>query len=161
VVRHTGQTVLIKLALILITRRKTMKKKIIIISIALVGFIFTTNGNAWAARERDDSRYHDRGGYHQKWDKRADHHYGWKQSPHQLPGRHHFKPKPPRRDHRPVYRKFHPKRYDRRAHRPVVKQINNYYGSVESDSVAEDDYRATASISDAEFSFSIGVSGSR
>lgn len=139
-----------------------MKKKIVIISIVWVGFIFALTGNSWAAREKGGHRNQDRGGHYQKWNKHADNHYykgNHGPSRHRAPR--HFKPRHNRRYHRPAYRKAHPQRYHRRAPHPVVRQINNYYGSVESDSAPEDDYQVTASISDAEFSFSIGVSGSR
>ena len=138
-----------------------MRKKIVIISIVLIGFIFAVTSNSWAARDKGGHRYQDRSGQHQKWNKPADRHFRRDYGPRLHPERHHFKPKPHRRYHRPANWKLHPKRFHQRHHRPMVKQINNYYGSVESESVPEDDYRVTASISEAEFSFSIGISGSR
>jgi hypothetical protein len=39
----------------------------------------------------------------------------------------------------------------------VVNQVNNYYSSAESDSVPEDEFTASATISDAGFSISVGV----
>jgi hypothetical protein len=40
----------------------------------------------------------------------------------------------------------------------VVKEINNYYSSAESYSEPEDEFTASASISDTGFSVSVGVS---
>ena len=138
-----------------------MKNKIVIITIVLAGFIFAIAGNSWAAREGRGQRYQDRGVHYQKSNKHADPHYRFRQGPHRHPGRQHFKPKHYPRNHRPARWKLHPRRWQRHAYRPVVRQINNYYNTVESETAPEEDYQVTASISDAEFSFSIGVSGRR
>jgi hypothetical protein len=45
----------------------------------------------------------------------------------------------------------------RRPHHSVVKEINNYYSSAESYSESEDEFSASATISDAGFSVSVGV----
>lgn len=138
-----------------------MKNKVVIISIVLAGFIFALAGNSWAGREGRGHRHYDRYSHHYKSHKHKDRHHKWRRGPHRHPGRHHFKPRHYYRHHRPAYRKFHPRRWHRHAYRPVVKQINNYYNTVETETAPEEDYQVTASISDAEFSFSIGVSGRR
>jgi hypothetical protein len=148
---------------ILKTRRKAMKKKIIIISVVLIGFILALTSHSWAARGRGGPRYLDRGGWHQNWDKHPGHHYGWDRG-----GRHHpryhrpapgFRPGYRKWRHRPFYRHGYPKRFYRRHHRGVVNQINNYYGNVESDYPPEDQYQVNASVSDTGFSVSVGISG--
>jgi hypothetical protein len=68
--------------------------------------------------------------------------------------------------HRPVYRHYRPGRFYRhhrpgrfyrRPHHSVVKEINNYYSSAESYSEPEDEFTASATISDSGFEFSVGV----
>ena len=59
--------------------------------------------------------------------------------------------------HRPVYRYYHPRRFYRRPHHSVVKEINNYYGSAESYSEPEDEFNASATITDSGFAVSVGV----
>jgi hypothetical protein len=49
-----------------------------------------------------------------------------------------------------------PNRFRPKYH-SVVNQVNNYYSDAESDSEPEDEFSASASISDTGFSVSIGV----
>ena len=128
-----------------------MNKKTVVIGIALIGFIFGLTGNSWAAWEKGGHRYQ----------KQDSHHYKAEHSPTRHPAPRYIKPGHNYRYHRPLHWKFHPKGFHRPGHRPVVKQINHYYGSTATDYATEDNYQVSASVSDAEFSFSIGVSGSR
>ncbi len=140
--------------LILLTRRKAMKKMILLISVAMIGSILVLTSNSFAAREK--------GGHHQKWNKPVYHKQGWTRGHH--PKLHHYSPahrftpkyRPWR--HRPVYRPGHPRRYYRRPHHTVTQEVNNYYSSAESYAAPEDEFTASASISDTGFSFSVGVS---
>ena len=59
--------------------------------------------------------------------------------------------------HRPAYRHYRPGRVYRRPHHSVVKEINHYYSSAESYSEPEDEFTASATISDSGFEFSVGV----
>ena len=145
-----------------------MKKNIVIISMVLIGLILVFNGNSWAARLG--------GGPQQKWDNppnadnNSDRGRSW------APGIQHdrsadrFTPQLHRRDHyrapyrfapkyrhwnhRPFYRPFHHKRYYWRPYHGAV--INNYYGSAES-YAPEDEFSASATVSDTGFSVSVAV----
>ena len=192
-----------------------MRKKIISISVVLMGFIVVLTTNSWAERERGGDRRPDRGsrveefkgpgdkdfdrgrvrdrdrGNHTRRDfnrpgPRFKHkfpkgrHYGPAyrskhkfqrrhnyrpayRSKHKLHRRHHravpnrFKPKYRHWRHRPVYRNGHPKPFFKRNRHSVVNQVNNYYSNAESYSEPEDEFSASASISDTGFSVSIGV----
>jgi hypothetical protein len=50
-----------------------MKKKIIIISVVLIGFFLAVTANSWAQRERGGDRRVDRGGDFQNGDRSAVH----------------------------------------------------------------------------------------
>lgn len=160
-----------------------MKKKIIIISVVLIGFIVALTGNSWAQRERGGDRRSDQGNQFQKrngsgdrdfardrirdrgprnqsrrdfnrpgprfkskFNKRHQYRAPYRRGPKFRPGR-----------HRPVYRHGRPGRFYRRPHHSVVKEINNYYSSAESYSEPEDEFTASATISDTGFAFSVGV----
>ena len=176
-----------------------MKKKIIIISVVLIGFIVALTGNSWAQRERGGDRRSDQGNQFQKRNGSGDRDFArdrirdrgprnqsrrdfnrpgprfkskFNQRHHQRPA-YRFKPKFNRRHqyrapyrrgpkfrpgrHRPVYRHGRPGRFYRRPHHSVVKEINNYYSSAESYSEPEDEFSASATITDTGFAFSVGV----
>ena len=156
-----------------------MNKKIIIISAVLIGFVLAVSGNAWAKRERGGDRHRDRGGHYQKWDKPAVNKfdrgrgrgYHDKRYHHNYRPAHRFKPKfhkrhhyrAPHRNwhryrhwqHRPGYRHRKFKRHYWRHHRRPV--INNYYSSAEGYAGPEEEFQASASVSDSGFSVSVGV----
>jgi hypothetical protein len=159
-----------------------MKKKIIMISVVLIGFFLAVTANSWAQRERGSDRRVDRGGQFQKWDKPAvqkfnhnsDRTYKPKRNPQHYRPVQRFYPKfqkrhpyrvPPRFRpnfrlwrHRPVYRRGHPRPFMWRHSHSVVKEINNYYSSAESYAAAQDEFQASASVSDSGFSVAVGVS---
>ena len=176
-----------------------MKKKIIIISVVLIGFVVALSSNSWAQRERGGDRRADRGDQFQSRNGSGDRdfdrdrirdrgprnhsrdnfsrpgprfksksHNGYRHRPayrhkskfqrrnhYRAPYRHRPKLRPWR--HRPVYRHYRPGRFYRRPHHSVVKEINNYYSSAESYSEPEDEFSASATISDSGFEFSVGV----
>ena len=157
-----------------------MKKKIILISVLLIGFVLAVTANSWAQRERVGERHRDRGGHYQKWDKPAHHKFDRGHSRGHHPKRHRdhyrpvhrFKPKFHRQHHfggphrkwhrnrhwrhRPHHRHGHPRwRHWRHHRRPV---IHNYYSNAESYSGPEDEFQASATVSDSGFSVSVGVS---
>lgn len=175
-----------------------MKKKIIIISIVLIGFMVAFTSNSWAQRERGGDRRGNRGDHVQKWNGSGDRHFDRDRirdrGPRHQPRRHFDRPGPrfkskfhkrhPNRPayrykkfmrrnhyrapywkrhkfrpwrHRPVYRHYRPGRFYRRPHHSVVKEINHYYSSAESYSEPEDEFTASATISDSGFEFSVGV----
>jgi hypothetical protein len=117
-----------------------MKKKITLISLVLIGFVFVFSGSAWAGR---DVRH---GHHYQKW-----HHKGapfYKKHPGWGHGRRgHYGPRYRGKHHRP-YR------------RPVVKHI---YHHTSSDNRYNDydQYQAAGTVSEPGFSFSFGISGTR
>ena len=137
-----------------------MKKKGII-SFALIGLIFLFSGNSWAARNGS--------GPHQKWDKPSNaignpdrgrslspgiqHHRPegrfiprfQRPDYHRAPYR--FAPKPRPWFHRPFYRSFQPKRH-----------FWQHHGSA-GNFAPGDEFRVRAALSDAGFSFSVGVGG--
>jgi hypothetical protein len=156
-----------------------MKKKIILKSVVLIGFVLAVSANSWAQRERVGERHQDRGGQFEKWDKPVHQKFDRGHGRGHYPKRHHqhyrpvhrFKPKfhkgrpyggPHPKWHRsrhwrdrPNYRRGHPRWHHwRHHHRPV---IHNYYGSTES-YAAEDEFHASATVSDSGFSVSVGVS---
>ena len=177
-----------------------MKKKIIIISVVLIGFIVALTSNSWAERERGGDRRPDRGGRseefngpgNQDFDRdrvrdrnpgnqtRRDFNRPGPRFKHKFPkGRHsrpayrskpkfnrrhlravpnRFRPKHRQWRHRPVYRHGRPKPFFMRQRHSVVNQVNNYYSNAESYSEPEDEFSASASISDTGFSVSVGVS---
>jgi len=176
-----------------------MRKKIIIISVVLIGFIVVLTTNSWAERERGGDRRPDRGSRVEEFkgpgDKDLDRdrvrdrdrgnqtrrdfnrpgprfknkfpkgrHYGpADRSKHKFQRRHHravpnrFRPKYRHWRHRPVYRNGHSRPFFKRNRHSVVNQVNNYYSNAESYSEPEDEFSASASISDTGFSVSIGV----
>ncbi len=151
-----------------------MKKKILIISVVLIGFIVALTSNSWAQRERGGDRRSDRGNHFEKRNGSGDHDFDrdrirdrgprnhsrrhfnrpayrfkpkfYKRHPYRAPYRYRPKFRPGR--HRPVYR---------RPHHSVVKEINNYYSSAESYSEPEDEFSASATITDTGFAVSVGV----
>ena len=176
-----------------------MKKKIIIISVVLIGFIVALTSNSWAQRERGGDRRPDRGGRSEEFNgpgnqdfnrdrvrhrdrgNQSRRHFNrpgprsrpnfnqrhhnrrlYRYRPQFRPGRHrpvyrhrpHFRPG----RHRPVYRHGHPRPFFRRNRHSVVNQVNNYYSNTESYSAPEDEFTASATISDTGFSVSVGVS---
>lgn len=160
-----------------------MKKKIAIISVVFIGFFLAVTANSWAQRERGGDRGgDDRGGQFQKWDKPAvqkfnhnsDRAYQFKRNPQHYRPVQRFYPKfhkrqpyrvPPRFwpkfgpwHHRPVYRHGYPRPFMWRHSHSVVKEINNYYSSAESYTAAQDEFQASASVSDSGFAVSVGVS---
>ncbi|MGW8300765.1 MAG: hypothetical protein ACWGNO_01790 [Desulfobacterales bacterium] len=160
-----------------------MKKKITMISLVFIGFFLAVTANSWAQRERGGDRSgDDRGGQFQKWDKPAvqkfnhnsDRAYQPKRNPQHYRPVQRFYPKfhkrqpyrvPPRFRpnfrlwrHRPVYRHGHPRPFMWRHSHSVVKEINNYYSSAESYAAAQDEFQASASVSDSGFAVSVGVS---
>jgi hypothetical protein len=176
-----------------------MKKKIIIISVVLIGFFLAVTANSWAQRERGSDRRENRGGdfengdrsavhkfnqdrsgHFQKWNKPAvrkfnrdrgrayqpkRHHYRpAHRSKHQYNRRHHYRVPPRFRPefrpwrHRPVYRGGHPRHFKWRHLHSVVQETNNYYSSAESYAAPQDEFQASAAVSDSGFSVSVGVS---
>jgi hypothetical protein len=177
-----------------------MRKKIIIISVVLIGFIVALTSNSWAERERGGDRRPDRGGRSEEFngpgnqdfdrDRVRDRNPGNQTRRHfnrpgprfrhkSLKGRHYrpayrskpkfhrrhpravpnrFRPKHRQWRHRPVYRHGRPKPFFKRQRHSVVNQVNNYYSNAESYSAPEDEFSASASISDTGFSVSVGVS---
>ena len=141
---------------ILLPRRKAMKKTILILCMVVIGSILVLTNNSYAAREKR-THYQGRGGHYQKWHKPAYHKHGpaWR---HHLKRRHHYPAHGIRHKHhcwylRPIYRHGHPGRF----HRPVVREINNYYSGTESYAEPEDEFSASASVSDTGFSITVGV----
>ena len=176
-----------------------MKKKIILISVVLVGFIVAFSSNSWAQRERGGDRRGHRGDHFQKWHGSGDRHVDrgrirdrgprnhhrrdfYRPGPrfkskfhkrhHHRPAyrykkfhrRHHYRapyrwhrPKFRHWRHRPVHRHYRPWRHYRRPHHSVVKEINHYYGNAESYYEPEDEFTASATITDSGFAFSVGV----
>lgn len=157
-----------------------MKRKIIIISVVLIGFIVALSSNSWAQRERGDGPRPDGDRHFQERHGSGDRNFDRDRGPHNPPGRHFNRPGPrfkskfqrphhyraPYRQwpkfrpwrHRPAYRHGHPwRRIYRRPYHSAVKQINNYYSSTESYSEPEDELTASATITDTGFAFSVGV----
>ena len=137
-----------------------MKKMILIIYVLMIGSILVLTSNSFAAREKR-GHHHSRGGHYQKWHKPAYYKNGWAWGHH--PKLQHYRPardyryKHHRWYRRPVYRHGHPIRHHRRPQHTVVQEVNNYYGSTESYAEPEDEFNASASVSDTGFSFSVGV----
>jgi hypothetical protein len=69
-----------------------------------------------------------------------------------------FKPKYRYWQHRPAYRPAPIKRFFRRHRHSVINQVTNYYSSAESYAAPQDEFQASASVSDSGFSVSVGVS---
>ena len=180
-----------------------MKKKIVVICIALTAIAIALAGNSWAARERGGGHRPDRGDRFQDVenssrdhlnrsrvrDHRPGHypprkfkghgprfkHKGFKR--HHRPARwfkhnyykrkfyrapHRFRPKHRHWHHRPVYRHGGHPRYHKLRHRhSMVQEINNYYSSAETEAAPEEEFHASASVSDSGFSVSVGASKTR
>ena len=101
-----------------------MKKKIIIISVVLIGFLVALTSNSWAQRERGGDRRGDRGDRVQKWNGSGDRHIDRDRirdrGPRNHPRRHFNRPGPRfkskfhnRKHYRPAYRY---KKFNRRHH---------------------------------------------
>jgi len=181
-----------------------MKKKIIIISVLLVGAMVALTSNSWAKRERGGGGRPDQGGRFEEFNQSGNHDFdrvrdrdprsytrrdfnrpgpGFKHKLHKgnhhrpayrsgpkFQRRHHYrppyryKPKFPRRHHYrapnwhgPRFRHWRHRPVYRRPHHSVVKEINHYYGSAEGYSAPEDEFSASATITDTGFSVSVGV----
>ena len=167
-----------------------MKKKIIIISVVLIGFIVALSSNSWAQRERGGDRRPDRGDQFQSRSGSGDRDFDrdrirdrgprnssrqhfnrpgprFKSKFHNRQNRrpaYRFKRKFNRRNHyrapyrhRPKFRQWRQRPVYRRPYHSVVKEINNYYSSAESYSEPEDEFSASATITDSGFAFSVGV----
>lgn len=138
-----------------------MKKMILIICFVMIDSILVLTSNSFAAQEKPGHHDYGRGGHYQKWNKPVYHKHDWSRSYHHkpnyspAPG---FKPKYRFWHHPAVYRPGHLRPYYRRPQHTVVQEVNNYYSSAESYSASEDEFSASASISDTGFSFSVGVS---
>jgi hypothetical protein len=157
-----------------------MKKKIIIISVALIGFVLALTANSWAQRESGGKRHGDRGGHFQKWNKSAIHKFDRHRGKtyhfrgHQYGPAKRFKPKFHKRHHyraplrfgpkfrlwrhRPTQRRAYPKRFFWRHRHSAVNHTAHYYSTAASYAVAEEAFLASASVSDSGFSVSVGVS---
>jgi len=119
-----------------------MQKKIALISLVLIGFVFIFSGSAWAGRD------HRRGPHYQKSQHNGGHYYkkhrGWRHNR----GRH-YGPRYRHQGHRP-YR------------RTIEKHVYHHTSSDEDNSYASDDqYQVAGTLGDPTFSFSFGISGSR
>lgn len=68
-----------------------------------------------------------------------------------------FKPKHRHWRHLPANRRPHPKPFFKRYRHSVLNQVNNYYSNAESYSEPEDEFTASALVSDTGFSVSVGV----
>jgi hypothetical protein len=176
-----------------------MKKKIIIISVVLMGFVLAVTANSWAQRERGGNRPMHRGGnfqtgeapsipefnrdrgrpYH-KWDKPAVHKFNRDRGRAYHPRRshhrpvHRFKPEFHKRHHyraphrfgprfrhwrhRPAYRHWPAKPFFRRHQHSVINQVTNYYSNAESDTAPQDEFHASATVSNTGFSVTVGAS---
>ena len=108
-----------------------MKKMTLIICVVMIGSILVFANNSFAAREMRGHQI-GRGGHYQKWHKPAYYQHGWAWG-------------------------HHPRFYHRRFQNTVVREINYYYGSTENYYEPEDEFNASASVSDTGFSISIGV----
>ena len=157
-----------------------MKKKIIIISVVMIGFAMMLTDSSWAQRENAGKRHGDRGGHSQKWDKPAIHKFDRDRvRADQLKGRqngpakrfkpkfhkgrvyrapHRYGPKYRFRRHRPMHRHVGPKRFFWRHRHSAVNHITNYYSTAENYAVPEEAFQASAAVSESGFSVSVGVS---
>ena len=141
-----------------------MKKKIIIISVVLIGLVMVLTANSWAQRESAGKRRGDRSGHFQKWDK---------------PGVHKFDRERLRTDHirghqygpaKGFKHKFHKRYFYRAPHRfapkfrfwrhrhPAVNHITNYHSTAKNYAMPQEAFLASASVSDGGFSVTVGVS---
>lgn len=124
-----------------------MTRKLILISIVLVGFVLTLGSNAWADRDRNGKRHHYDKRYHHSHKAHRGHHYGWAKGK-----RHHDKR---------CYRHHHAYRH-RDQYRPVVveKHIYHYDQAEETEPVAEenDGFKFAFSVADEVFGVSVEVS---
>ena len=62
--------------------------------------------------------------------------------------------------HRPVYRHggWHPRYHKWRHRHSMVQEINNYYSSAEAEAAPEEEFHASASVSESGYSVSVGAS---
>jgi len=129
-----------------------MKKKIALISLVLIGFVFIFAGSAWAGRD-----YH-RGHHYQKGHPHHDRHYfrnhnGWRHDR----GRH-FSPR--YHDRGRHYGLRHRDRHPHPYRRTIEKHI--YHHTSSDDSYADEDpYQVAGTLPEAGFSFTFGISGTR
>ncbi|MFZ7127159.1 MAG: hypothetical protein ACOWWM_13480 [Desulfobacterales bacterium] len=121
-----------------------MTRKLIIIGVALVGFVLGMGSNSWADRGRDEHRKNDRN-HHQVSKAPSGQHYGWEKG----------KGNPHRPDYRHRSATYH---RDQNHHRPVIvkKPARHYQGRDRHDNGR---YSVAAAIMDHAFAISIAVSG--
>ena len=144
-----------------------MRQNIMIVSTVIVGVVLAFSGNSWAARLKDGHRDRSQGSQHRRLENPGVHDPGWKNNRsyqhkprHYRPG-YRIRPKYHRwHQRRPAFRHRPAKRFRfHRGHlRPVVKEVNHYYGGIESYPGPEAEYHLSASISEPAFSVSVGVS---
>ena len=141
-----------------------MKKKIMLISVVLIGFVMALAANSWAQRESVGKRNGDRSGHFQKLDKPAIHKFDRERAGadhirgHQYGPAKGFRYKFHKRPFNRAPHRFGPKFRYRQHRHPGVNHITNYYGATESYAEPEEAFLASASVSDSGFSFSVGVS---
>ena len=129
-----------------------MKRKLLMIGIALIGFTLALGSNAWAENGRGGKDHRDHTAYHQNDKTPAGNHYGWEK------GR--GNPHKDSNQRRPEYQ--HRDRYHRDYHhqRPVVeKRVYHYYSSDES--YDDDGFNVAVSVIDQVFRVVVAVSGTR
>ena len=162
-----------------------MKKKIILISIVLIGFMVAVTSNSWAQRERGGDHHRDRGDRFQKWNGSGDRHVDRDRirdrGPRHYPRRHFNRPGPrfkskfhKRHPHRPAYRyKKFMRRHHHRApywqrhkfrpwrHRPVYRHYHpgRFYRRPHHSVVEEINhyYSSAESYSEPEDEFSVSA----
>lgn len=125
-----------------------MTRKLIMISIALVGFTLALGSNAWADDGRNGKRHHNDRRYHQGYKSHPGHHYGW------IKGKKH--------PHKPRYRHHQAYRHRDQVRRPVVveKHVYHSYQSEEPESVVEEEgFKFAFSMADEVFGISVAVNG--
>jgi len=163
-----------------------MKKKIIIISVVFIGFFLAVTANSWAQRERGGDRPMDRSGNFQRGENSGEEPsipefnrdrgraYQPRRNPQYHRPVHRFEPKFHERHHyraprrfgpnyrywprRPAYRHAPARHFFRRHQHSVINQVTNYYSNAESYAASQDEFQASASVSDSGFSVSVGVS---
>jgi hypothetical protein len=145
---------------------RAMRKNILIASTVIVAFVLAFSGNSWAERLRDGHRDRSQGSQHRRLENPGVHGPGWKNNrSFQHKSRHYrpvyrIKPKYHRwHQQHPAFRRHPAKRFRfHRGHlRPVAKEVNHYYGGLESYPGPEEEYHLSASVSQPVFSFFGGV----
>jgi len=139
-----------------------MKRKLLIIGIALIGMAIAFGSNAWAGQDRGGKQHKKDRNYHQSYKTPAGNHYGWdkgKGNPHNDIYQHRPEYRDRYRDDRWNRDRHYRDRYRKYNHKVVEKHVYHHCSS--DDRYDDDGFNVAVSVIDQFLSVAVAVSGTR